>query len=81
MVGQTKDEGAFFYRLTMNAFNNGQYDDNFLDSRLPRILPVISEFNSKLYPITKQVINIYTSFLHVRFVQYLLLQQPPKDFN
>ena len=24
MVGQTKDEGAAFYRLTINAFNNGR---------------------------------------------------------
>merc|ERR1712013_485262 len=49
IVGQTKDEGAFFYRLTLNAFNNGQYDDNFVDNKLPRILPVISDYNSKLY--------------------------------
>ena len=55
IVGQTKDEGAFFYRLTLNAFNNGQYDDNFVDNKLPRILPVISDFNSKLYPLTRQV--------------------------
>jgi carboxylesterase type B len=54
MVGQTKDEGAFFYRLIMNSFNNGQYDDNFIDHKLPRILPVISAFNNKLYPITRQ---------------------------
>ena len=55
IVGQTKDEGAFFYRLTLNAFNNGQYDDNFVDNKLPRILPVLSDFNSKLYPLTRQV--------------------------
>ena len=55
VVGQTKDEGAFFYRLTLNSFNNGQYDDNFIDHKLPRILPVISNYNSKLYPITRQV--------------------------
>jgi carboxylesterase type B len=24
IVGQTKDEGAFFYRLVLNSFNNGQ---------------------------------------------------------
>jgi carboxylesterase type B len=59
VVGQTKDEGAFFYRLTMNSFNNGQYDDNFIDHKLPRILPVISGFNSKLYPITRQVRKKY----------------------
>ena len=58
IVGQTKDEGAFFYRLTLNAFNNGQYDDNFVDNKLPRILPVLSDFNSKLYPLTRQV-NLY----------------------
>ena len=55
IVGQTKDEGAFFYRLTLNTFNNGGYDDNFIDHKLPRMLPVISGFNSKLYPITRQV--------------------------
>merc|ERR1712013_301296 len=25
--------------LSLNAFNNGQYDDNFVDNKLPRILP------------------------------------------
>jgi len=59
VVGQTKDEGAFFYRLTLNSFNNGQYDDNFIDHKLPRILPVISNYNSKLYPITRQVRKKY----------------------
>merc|ERR1712001_590985 len=59
IVGQTKDEGAFFYRLTLNAFNNGQYDDNFVDNNLSRILPVISSYNSKLYPITRQVRKRY----------------------
>jgi len=59
IVGQTKDEGAFFYRLTLNAFNNGQYDDNFVDNKLPRILPVLSDYNSKLYPITRQVRKRY----------------------
>ena len=59
IVGQTKDEGAFFYRLTLNAFNNGAYDDNFVDNKLPRILPVLSNFNSKLYPMTKQVRKRY----------------------
>merc|ERR1719211_966540 len=59
IVGQTKDEGAFFYRLTLNAFNNGAYDDNFVDNKLPRILPVISDYNSKLYPITRQVRKRY----------------------
>jgi len=59
IVGQTKDEGAFFYRLTLNAFNNGQYDDNFVDNKLPRILPVLSNFNSKLYPMTRQVRKRY----------------------
>ena len=53
VIGQTKDEGAFFFRLTINSFNNGLYDDNFIDHKLPRLLPVISEFNSKLYPITR----------------------------
>lgn len=59
IVGQTKNEGAFFYRLTLNSFNNGNYDDNFIDHKLPRILPVISNYNSKLYPITRQVRKRY----------------------
>jgi len=59
VVGQTKDEGAFFYRLTLNSFNNGQYDDNFIDHKLPRILPVMSNYNTKLYPITRQVRKRY----------------------
>jgi len=59
IVGQTKDEGAFFYRLTLNSFNNGQYDDNFIDHKLPRILPVMSNYNTKLYPITRQVRKRY----------------------
>jgi para-nitrobenzyl esterase len=59
VVGQTKDEGAFFYRLALNSFNNGLYDDNFIDHKLPRLLPVISSFNSKLYPITRQVRKKY----------------------
>ena len=45
----------YLYRLTLNSFNNGQYDDNFIDHKLPRILPVISNYNTKLYPITRQV--------------------------
>jgi len=59
IVGQTKDEGAFFYRLVMNSFSNGVYDDNFIDHKLPRLLPVISGYNSKLYPITRQVRKRY----------------------
>jgi carboxylesterase type B len=45
--------------LILNSFNNGQYDDNFIDHKLPRILPVISNYNSKLYPITRQVRKRY----------------------
>ncbi len=59
IVGQTKNEGAFFYRLTMNSFGRGRYDDNFIDHKLPRILPVISSFNSKLYPMTRQIRKKY----------------------
>ena len=59
MVGQTKDAGAFYYRLTVNTFNGGNYDDNFVDHKLPRMLPVISAFNTKLYPITRQVRKRY----------------------
>jgi len=57
--GTVKDEGAFFYRLTLNTFTTGNYNDNFLDHKLPRILPVISGFHSKLYPITRLVRKHY----------------------
>jgi len=59
MIGQTKDEGAAFYRLTLNAFNNGQYDDNFVVEKVPRLLPVVSNFDSKLYPIARQIQKRY----------------------
>ena len=35
------------------------YDDNFIDHKLPRMLPVLTHFNSKLYPITRQVRKKY----------------------
>jgi hypothetical protein len=41
------------YRLTLNFFNNGNYDDNFVDHKFPRLLPIISEYSSKLYPLTR----------------------------
>jgi carboxylesterase type B len=79
IVGQTKDEGAFFYRLAINSLNNGVYDDNFIDHKLPRLLPIISNFDSKLYPITRSVRKRY--FVNVdmenedefrpRFVEFL----------
>ena len=51
IVGQTKDEGAFFYRLTLNAFNNGAYDDNFVDNKLPRsVLSILMNFNNGAPP-------------------------------
>ena len=59
MTGQNKDAGAFYYRLTLNTFNGGNYDDNFIDHKLPRMLPTITSFNSKLYPITRQVRKRY----------------------
>ena len=33
MIGQTKDEGAAFYRLTLNAFNNGQVEKRKTNKR------------------------------------------------
>ena len=59
MSGTVKDEGSFYYRLTLNTFSTGGYNDNFLDHKLPRILPVISGFASKLYPITRLVRKHY----------------------
>ena len=45
--------------VTMNSFNNGKYDGNFIDQRIPRLLPVLSEFESKLFPITKALKKRY----------------------
>jgi len=59
LIGQNKDEGAHLYRLTMNSFNNGIYDDNFVDHKFPRLLPVISDFNTKLYPLTRAIRKKY----------------------
>ena len=74
MVGQTREEGAFFYRLTMNAFNNGQYDDNFLERKLPHLLPVMSRINTKLFPITKQVKR---KMLRVVYIEQNGIALPP----
>uniref|UniRef100_A0A0K2USU3 Esterase FE4like [Apis mellifera] n=1 Tax=Lepeophtheirus salmonis TaxID=72036 RepID=A0A0K2USU3_LEPSM len=59
VLGQTKNGGAFYYRLTINSFNNGGYDDNFIDHKLPRLLPVMTNYNSKLYPITRSIRKRY----------------------
>ena len=59
MSGTVKDEGSFYYRLTLNTFSGNGYNDNFLDHKLPRMLPVISGFHSKLYPITRLVRKHY----------------------
>lgn len=45
--------------VTVNSFNDGKYDGNFIDQRLPRLLPIVSEFESKLFPITKAVKKRY----------------------
>ena len=59
MSGMTKMAGAFYYRIMLNVFSKGGYDDNFLDHKLPRFLPVISSIKSKLYPIARQVKKHY----------------------
>ena len=63
MSGMPKDAGSFYYRLTMNVFNQGDYDDNFVTHKLPRVIPAISQIKSKLYPITRLVKKRY--FLNV----------------
>jgi len=63
LSGMTERAGSFYYRIILNTFTNGGYDDNFLDHRMPRFLPVISQIKSKLYPITRQVKKHY--FLNV----------------
>jgi hypothetical protein len=59
----------YFFRyawaVTLNAFNDGKYDGNFIDSRIPRLLPVISEFESKLFPITRAVKKRYFTNIDV----------------
>ncbi len=79
VVGQTKDEGAFFYRcksflklpvfvsliifyrlciVTINTMGSGRYDDSFID-HLPRILPIMSELDRKLLPLSKAIRRKY----------------------
>merc|ERR1719322_234744 len=57
MSGFPKDAGALFYRPIINVFavTKEGYDDTFVDHMLPRILPVISQIKSKLYPLTRQI--------------------------
>jgi len=45
--------------VILNSFNSGEYDEEFIDNKLPRILPVISGFQNKLYPVTRAVKNHY----------------------
>jgi len=59
LMGIARHEGAFYYPLTLNSFNDGKYDGNFIDQRFPRLLPVISEFESKLLPSTKLIKRRY----------------------
>lgn len=58
LTGQTKEEGAFFYRLTLNTLSNGHYDDSFID-QLPRLLPMMSEFDRKLPSLSKAIRRKY----------------------
>ncbi|XP_059353517.1 carboxylesterase 4A-like [Daphnia carinata] len=58
LTGQTKDEGAFFYRLTLNTLSNGRYDDSFVD-QLPRLLPMMSGFDRKLPSLSKAIRRKY----------------------
>lgn len=58
VVGMTKEEGAFFYRLTLNTMNSGRYDDSFLDN-LPRLLPLMSEMDRRLLPLSKAIRKKY----------------------
>ncbi|KAK2724449.1 cholinesterase 1-like [Artemia franciscana] len=59
MVGQTKDEGAFYYRLTLNAFGSGRYEDSFIDQHLPRILLALTSFRKRLVPLTRAIRKRY----------------------
>ena len=45
--------------VTLNSFSDGKYDGNFIDHRFPRLLPVISEFETKLLPLTKALKKRY----------------------
>ncbi|KAI9564535.1 hypothetical protein GHT06_008274 [Daphnia sinensis] len=58
LTGHTKEEGAFFYRLTLNTLSNGHYDDSFID-QLPRLLPMMSEFDRKLPSLSKAIRHKY----------------------
>lgn len=51
--------------MTLNSFNDGKYDGNFIDQRFPRLLPVISEYETKLLPLTKALKKRYFSNIDI----------------
>ncbi|OXA64027.1 neuroligin-4, X-linked [Folsomia candida] len=65
LMGLARHEGAFYVPLTLNSFSDGKYDGNFIDQRIPRLLPVISEFESKLFPITRAIKKRYFTNIDV----------------
>lgn len=44
--------------MTLNTLSNGHYDDSFID-QLPRLLPMMSEFNRKLPSLSKAIRRKY----------------------
>ncbi|CAG7822044.1 unnamed protein product [Allacma fusca] len=65
LMGLAAHEAAFYYPLTLNSFNDGKYDGNFIDQRLPRLLPVISEFQSKLFPTSRALKKRYFTNINI----------------
>jgi len=44
--------------VTLNTMNSGRYDDSFID-QLPRLLPIMSEMDRKLLPLSKAIRKKY----------------------
>jgi len=45
--------------VTLNTMASGRYDDNFIDKYIPRLLPIMSELNRKLGPLSKAIRRKY----------------------
>ena len=44
--------------VTLNTMSSGKYDDSFIDN-LPRLLPIMSELDRKLLPLSKAIRRKY----------------------
>jgi hypothetical protein len=44
--------------VTLNTISSGRYDDSFID-QLPRLLPIMSELDRRLLPLSKAIRRKY----------------------